>query len=272
MDFINFVPEIAVADLYGRQSAILNILRREGLPFSLQRSLENEHWVENIVVSFLPCERRLVLGAHYDAVPGSTGANDNASGVTILLNLARAFLRQGIRNVEIVFFDREEDADHGSSAYIQSTGRENIDTMVNLDMCGYGNRIFSVAKGNRENRRLGTLFSGKMLEKYAVGVIERLPFRFGDDDTFDSFGIPNIAVTAMPEEELLFTAAFLEKLQKGESASPEELQRYRGLGYSQTMHNAPLDRVDAVSPEMIRRVASWLFEGLLSSEHGGWPY
>lgn len=262
MDFKNFVPEIAVADLHGRQSAILNILRGEGLPFSLRRTRENGHWVENIVVPFLPCGRRIVLGAHYDAVSGSTGANDNASGVTVLLNLARVFLQQGVQNAEIVFFDREEDEDHGSSAYIQSTGQENIDIMINLDMCGFGDRIFSVSKGNRGNRRLGTLFSDEMLEKHAVGVIERLPFRFGDDDTFDSFGIPNIAVTAMPGEELLFTAAFIEKLCRGESASLEEVQRYRSLSYSQTMHNAPLDRVDTVSPDMMYRVASWLCEGL----------
>ncbi len=42
-------------------------------------------------------------------------------------------------------FDREEDADHGSSAYIQSTGRENIDTMVNLDMW-LRKQVFTVAK------------------------------------------------------------------------------------------------------------------------------
>lgn len=31
----------------------------------------------------------LVIGAHYDAVPGSPGADDNASGVAVLLELAR---------------------------------------------------------------------------------------------------------------------------------------------------------------------------------------
>jgi hypothetical protein len=35
----------------------------------------------------------LLLGAHYDSVPGSPGANDNASGVAALLEIARMFLR-----------------------------------------------------------------------------------------------------------------------------------------------------------------------------------
>jgi hypothetical protein len=34
---------------------------------------------------------RIVVGAHYDAPPGSPGANDNASGVAGLLELAHAF-------------------------------------------------------------------------------------------------------------------------------------------------------------------------------------
>lgn len=261
-DFKNFVPRIAVAGLYQRQQAILDILREEGIPFELRRERENAHWVENIVIPLHPGSRRLVLGAHYDAVPGSTGANDNASGVTVLLNLAIEFLQRDVKNVEIVFFDREEASDHGSSAYIQSTGAQNIDTMINLDMCGYGERIFTAVKGNRNNPRLGCMFSEEMLEKYAVSVIERLPFRFGDDETFDCYGIPNLAVTVMPEEELRFTMAFLEKLLAGQEASPEELQRYHSLSYSQTMHNAPQDSVRSVSAQAMSRVASWLCEGL----------
>lgn len=106
------------------------------------------------------------------------------------------------------------------------------------------------------------MFSDAMLEKYDVGVIERLPFRFGDDDTFDDFGIPNIALTAMPNEERAFTMDFIEKLLAGEKASPEELRRYHSLSYSQTMHNAPLDDVKAVSDDMMCAVALWIFEGL----------
>jgi hypothetical protein len=34
-------------------------------------------------------ETALVVGAHYDTVPGSPGANDNASAVAVLLELAR---------------------------------------------------------------------------------------------------------------------------------------------------------------------------------------
>src|SRR5688500_8201985 len=43
------------------------------------------------VIAWWPGARRypIVLGAHMDTVPGSPGANDNASGVAVLLEMAR---------------------------------------------------------------------------------------------------------------------------------------------------------------------------------------
>lgn len=35
-------------------------------------------------------ERVVVIGAHYDTAPGTPGADDNASGVLVLLELARS--------------------------------------------------------------------------------------------------------------------------------------------------------------------------------------
>lgn len=51
----------------------------------------------------------IIIGAHYDSVDGSPGANDNGSGVAATLELARAFTRfQTRRTVRFVFFANEE--------------------------------------------------------------------------------------------------------------------------------------------------------------------
>lgn len=51
----------------------------------------------------------LVVGAHYDTVPGSPGANDNASGVAALLELARALKGRDLPlSVRFVAFPNEE--------------------------------------------------------------------------------------------------------------------------------------------------------------------
>lgn len=51
----------------------------------------------------------LLVGAHYDTVPGSPGANDNGSGVVAVLELARRFARRPTRNhLRFVLFVNEE--------------------------------------------------------------------------------------------------------------------------------------------------------------------
>ena len=52
---------------------------------------------------------QLLIGAHYDSAAGSPGANDNASGVAVLLALARSLSeRAPDRWVRLVFFVNEE--------------------------------------------------------------------------------------------------------------------------------------------------------------------
>ena len=51
----------------------------------------------------------VVVGAHYDTVPGTPGADDNASGVAGLLELARRFAgKKNNRTVQFVAFTNEE--------------------------------------------------------------------------------------------------------------------------------------------------------------------
>ena len=54
-------------------------------------------------------DEALVVGAHYDSVPGCPGANDNATGVATLLELARRFAgHPRHRSIRFVAFVNEE--------------------------------------------------------------------------------------------------------------------------------------------------------------------
>ncbi|MDA0269166.1 MAG: M28 family peptidase, partial [Cyanobacteria bacterium] len=82
----------------------------------------------------------LLVGAHYDAVPGTPGADDNASGVAVLLELARyASEHPPIRPIWCVAFDMEEYGLLGSRAYGQMLKAEGqaIRLMLSLEMLGY---------------------------------------------------------------------------------------------------------------------------------------
>lgn len=85
----------------------------------------------------------ILIGAHYDAVPGSPGADDNASGVAALLELARLLAAEPARYpVRLVAFDLEESGLIGSreyAAYLRQQGQP-LRLMVSLEMLGYRDR------------------------------------------------------------------------------------------------------------------------------------
>lgn len=95
----------------------------------------------------------LVLGAHYDTVSGCPGANDNATGVSALLELARRFAtRPHRRTVRFVAFVNEEPpffrtARMGSVVYANAARArgDRIVGMLALETMGY----YSDARGSQ---------------------------------------------------------------------------------------------------------------------------
>ncbi|NES18200.1 MAG: M20/M25/M40 family metallo-hydrolase [Symploca sp. SIO3E6] len=82
----------------------------------------------------------ILIGAHYDAVPGTPGADDNATGVAVLLELARAFTIQPPRYpVRLVAFDMEEYGFLGSEQYAEELKQQEqpLRLMFSLEMLGY---------------------------------------------------------------------------------------------------------------------------------------
>ena len=70
-------------------------------------------------------EAPVLIGAHFDTVPGSPGADDNASGVAAMLECARVLVEANSqRRMTFVAFDAEElqppvEGLHGSSEYVR---------------------------------------------------------------------------------------------------------------------------------------------------------
>ena len=90
-----------------------------------------------------------VLGAHYDSVAGTAGADDNASAVAVLLETARqlaALKTDHLPDISVKFvaFALEEPPVYGtrfmgSRIYARNAGKvkEKIDGMICLEMVGY---------------------------------------------------------------------------------------------------------------------------------------
>jgi Zn-dependent M28 family amino/carboxypeptidase len=96
----------------------------------------------------------VLVGAHYDTVRGSPGANDNGSGIAALLEIASLLAaRPKARSVHFVAFVNEEmpffaTQSMGSHRYAQRAhGRgDNIRAMLSLETIGY----YSDVKGSQQ--------------------------------------------------------------------------------------------------------------------------
>ena len=95
----------------------------------------------------------VIIGAHYDSVDGSPGANDNATGAIAILELARAFAGKKLtRTLRFVEFVNEEPGHFmsdqmGSVVYARRCRqrREKIVAMLSLETIGY----YSNEKGSQ---------------------------------------------------------------------------------------------------------------------------
>jgi Peptidase family M28 len=89
----------------------------------------------------------IVVGAHYDSAPGTSGANDNASGTAAVIELARLLrdlIGTGTRRIRLVLFVNEEPPyfkteDMGSLRYARSLKQRNerVVAMYSLETIGY---------------------------------------------------------------------------------------------------------------------------------------
>lgn len=90
-------------------------------------------------------DKILVIGAHYDTVMGTPGADDNASGVAALLELARLLADEPLdMTLHFVAFTLEEppffrSRKQGSHVYAESLHQKNLDIegMICLESIGY---------------------------------------------------------------------------------------------------------------------------------------
>jgi Zn-dependent M28 family amino/carboxypeptidase len=121
-------------------------LRQTGAAVSEQPYRVEDNSYRNVIAHFGPdTSERIVVGAHYDAAGPLPGADDNASGVAGLLELARLFASQPPQmRVDLVAFSTEEPpyfrtTGMGSSVHATSLrmNNANVRAMLSLEMIGY---------------------------------------------------------------------------------------------------------------------------------------
>lgn len=87
----------------------------------------------------------VIVGAHFDTVPDSVGASDNASGMGVLLAVAERTADRSLPfTLRFIAFGAEETGLHGSDYYVESLSQAKLDDiylMINLDSVGSGSGL-----------------------------------------------------------------------------------------------------------------------------------
>ena len=151
---------------------------QSGASVSEQTYRVEGHSYRNIVARFgTETAERIVVGAHYDAAGPYPGADDNASGVAGLIELAHLIGRQPpTMQIELVAFSTEEPpyfrtTGMGSSVHAESLRKENanVRAMLSLEMIGY----FSDANGS-QRFPVGILSAFYPNQGNFIGVVGRV--------------------------------------------------------------------------------------------------
>jgi hypothetical protein len=138
-----------------------------------------------VVPPTLGTGKLVVVGAHFDTVTGSPGANDDASGVAVVLAVGRFLKDTPCRTapVALVLFDEEEAGLFGSRAYAQSLDPANVRAVHTIDQVAWdadGDRRFELelpAPALEADWRAAAAVVGVTLTKTSTGGTDHESFR-----------------------------------------------------------------------------------------------
>lgn len=112
----------------------------------------------------------IMLGAHLDSVQAGAGINDDGSGTTLILEIAKALRKYSVKNkVRFAWWGAEENGLLGSKYYTQNlnaTEANNILTYLNFDMVSRG--YFGVFDGDGSTFNLTGAPGSDAIEKLFV--------------------------------------------------------------------------------------------------------
>lgn len=224
----------------------------------------------------------IIVGAHFDTVPDTPGADDNGTGTAALLEIARVLKDQRLqRTVRLVFFDLEEAGLIGARQYAAGVRDEvkaatiDVVLMLSVEMIGY----FSDEPGSQRNPFKGVpggpqatvadfiALCGHSRDKAVVAQLEKAMNEAEPSlKTLRVDGFPNETIPLMPPDLLRSDhAPFL--LSQMPAVMVTDTSEFRNANYHQ-----PTDTVETLDPvrytQATRAIAGavWRLAGPLGSD------
>jgi len=149
----------------------------------------------------------IVFSAHYDhlGLMGKAlfpGANDNASGTAMLLNLASYYAKPENKpdyTIVFIFFGAEEAGIVGSKYYTENPvfPLEEIKFLINIDLAGTGDEGITVVNGSVYEKEYNKLKELNEAKKYLAQVKVRGKAANSDHYFFTEKGVPAFFIYTM---------------------------------------------------------------------------
>lgn len=179
--------------------------------FHIEAHLEKRHRTQNVIAYVEGSEYPdsfLVFTAHYDHLGKMgkeaifRGANDNASGVTMLLNLAKYYAmpeNQPRYSMAFIAFAGEEIGLEGSFYYVEHPvfPLSSIHFLVNLDILGTGDEGITVVNGAVHEEEFDWLKELNEQHQYLPLVKKRGKAAISDHYPFSEAGVPCLYIYTM---------------------------------------------------------------------------
>jgi len=163
-------------------------------PFSFPRC-KDKNIVATLNGSDTSSDAVFILGCHYDTWPGSPGANDDASGCTAVLAIAKIMSQYSFNHtVKFILFSGHESGAFGSLAYAQEaySNDKNIAAVIVLGSIGRVGKNGDAVQMSRAYRtdwiaHLSQEISQEYYD-YINLLVEPVPAKTADNTQFEKYG------------------------------------------------------------------------------------
>ncbi len=186
-------------------------LKDKKVKLNIQAKLKKETITQNVIGYIKGSEvpdSFLVVSAHYDHLgmlgPDAIfyGANDNASGTAMLLNLAMYYSKPENKpeySILFIAFGAEEIGLLGSKYYVENPyfSLEKIKFLINIDIMGTGDDGITVVNGSVHEKEFDLLTKINTEKQYLTRIKKRGKAANSDHHMFDQKGVKSIFIYTM---------------------------------------------------------------------------
>ncbi|MBI2654770.1 M20/M25/M40 family metallo-hydrolase [Candidatus Woesearchaeota archaeon] len=248
---------------FERLKTLKQILKSKNIKFMEQNYKYFGFSGTNIIVDMGKAKKHIILSGHFDAAPGSPGANDDASAIATLIDVIQKLKKLRLKNkVSVVFFDDEEIGRFGSISYIKEFGLKDLIVVYHLELCGYGDSIglWPVVETNKDSYALKVIEQVLKEKNIYFEKVGQLPAFYGDDLSFREAGFSHaLCISVAPKKDKEAIKRFV----KGDLLNVM-FDYYAGrIPRMFQLYHSPEDKSEHLSEEALKMVSDVLVSVVL---------